>query len=142
MTRWLAPLAFLVVVIGCDQTKAPAPEVAATTAVEAPKVPTPEIVGLAELRETQTQVIEQVLTRHGVRAESVKIRLDDALNLEVTGPTGTKCSRKAPLFPRNWSQTSITRLITASGTSRRPLDGRRDLTRALACRISLAGRIT
>jgi hypothetical protein len=96
MTRWLAPLAFLVVVIGCDQTKAPAPEVAATTAVEAPKVPTPEIVGLAELRETQTQVIEQVLTRHGVRAESVKIRLDDALNLEVTGPTGTKCSRKVP----------------------------------------------
>lgn len=96
MTRWLAPLACLVLVVGCDQTKKPAPEASPIPTAEAPKASTPEVVGLVELRETQTQIIEQVLTRHGISSDAVQIRLDDALNLDVTGPTGTKCSRKVP----------------------------------------------
>ncbi len=96
MTRGWTLLVFLSLVIGCEQTKAPAQKVSPPPTTEAPKAPTPEVIGLVELRETETQLIEQVLTRHGVRADSVEIRLDDALNLEVTGPTGTKCSRKVP----------------------------------------------
>ncbi len=95
MTRWVL-LAFVATVIGCEQTQPPAPNTAPTTTAQAPKIPTPEVVGLVELREPQTQVIEQVLTRHNISADDVKISLDDALNLDVTGPTGTQCSRKVP----------------------------------------------